>query len=263
MLYLTHGDVKLAYEDLQGSASDNGTFVFVHGWTCNHTYFKPQAEFAHKAGYRAVSVDLRGHGLSDRPTGDYPIEQFADDTAHVIQSLGLDRPVAVGHSMGGLTVLALASRHPELVRGIVMVDPAPIDPPPQMREAIASMVNSLESGDADPQKSFVRDVLFLPTDDKNLRNKVLKEMTAAPTHVAVAAMRGVLDFDGKNAAKNCNVPALHIAAEPPLNRQREISKLLPGVINAQTSGAGHFNHLLVPTQVNDMINYFVKNFISW
>lgn len=263
MRQLTRDNVKLAYEDREGTTSGDQTFIFVHGWTCDHSYFAPQADFVLGNGYRAVSVDLRGHGESDKPTGDYSIAQFADDTAHVIRSLGLDRPVAVGHSMGGLTVLALASQHPELVRGIVMVDPAPIDPPSQMRDAITSMVDSLEGGDTGPQEAFVRDVLFLPTDDNDLRNRVLREMTSAPAHVAVAAMRGVLDFDGKHAAANCMVPALHIAAEPPLNRQRDISKLLPGVINAQTSGAGHFNHLIVPTQVNDMIGYFAQNYISW
>ncbi|NIP93298.1 MAG: alpha/beta hydrolase, partial [Akkermansiaceae bacterium] len=79
-----------------------------------HSYFAPQAEYVVKEGHRAVSVDLRGHGDSDKPEGAYPIEQFADDTAFVIEQLGLDRPIAVGHSMGGVTVLSLAARHPDL-----------------------------------------------------------------------------------------------------------------------------------------------------
>ncbi len=125
------------------------------------------------------------------------------------------------------------------------------------------MLEALEAGNPEPQRSFVADMLFLPTDDPALRERVVREMAASPVHVSVAAMRGALAFDGKGAAAACKAPALHIAAEPPLNRQADMAAALKGVINAQTSGAGHFNQLLVPTQVNDMIDYFSQNFVDW
>ena len=114
--------LKLAYQD---DGRGDPAFVFLHGWTCNRSYFKPQHDHF-KANHRVVSVDLRGHGESDKPKEPYPISQYADDVAWLIGQLGLDRPIAVGHSMGGVTVLHLAAEHPESVRAIVMVDPAPM-----------------------------------------------------------------------------------------------------------------------------------------
>jgi pimeloyl-ACP methyl ester carboxylesterase len=50
----------------------------VHGWTCDRSFFAPQAEhFARR--HRVVSVDLRGHGESDKPHGAYPVAAYADE----------------------------------------------------------------------------------------------------------------------------------------------------------------------------------------
>ena len=61
--------------------------------------------------HRVVSVDLRGHGESDKPPGPYPIAAYADDIAYIIEQVGLSKIVAVGHSMGGVIVLQLAAAH--------------------------------------------------------------------------------------------------------------------------------------------------------
>ena len=82
---------------------------------CNRSYFAPRVEYFASAGYRTLSVDLRGHGESDKPEGPYSIRTFADDVAHVIRKLGVRRLIAVGHSMGGITVLQLGASHPETV----------------------------------------------------------------------------------------------------------------------------------------------------
>ena len=81
---IVHQGIRLAYED---RGAGKPAFVFVHGWTCNHTFFAPQAaHFAQR--HRVVSVDLRGHGESDKPQGPYPIAAYADDLAYMIEQLG-------------------------------------------------------------------------------------------------------------------------------------------------------------------------------
>src|SRR5262245_9016399 len=111
MAMIERNGLRLAYDD---RGAGEPVMVFVHGWTCDRSFFAPQAEhFARR--HRVVSVDLRGHGESDKPNEPYPIGAYADDIAYLLDQLGLGKVVAVGHSSGGLTVLQLAASHPQCV----------------------------------------------------------------------------------------------------------------------------------------------------
>lgn len=208
-----------------------------------------------------VSVDLRGHGESDKPQGLYPIAAYADDIAYMIEQLGLGKVVAVGHSLGGITVLQLAAAHPDRVAAIVMVDPAPFVFPPELRAGVEAVVAAIEAGNQEPRRQFVANQLFLPTSDRKLVEDVLAVMLAAPSHVAASAMRGILAFDAPAVAAQCKVPALHLAATPALNPLHLMSQWLPTVVNGMTVGAGHFNQLEVPDQVNAMIEGFLRHHV--
>jgi pimeloyl-ACP methyl ester carboxylesterase len=258
MATMVHQGIKLAYED---RGAGKPAFVFVHGWTCNHTFFAPQAaHFARR--HRVVSVDLRGHGESDKPQGPYPIAAYADDLAYLIEQLGLGPVVAVGHSSGGMTVLQLAAAYPDRVAAIVMVDPAPFVFPPERRAGLEAMVAAIEAGNQEPRRQFIVNRLFLPTSDRKLVEDVLAVMLAAPSHVAASAMRGALAFDGPAVAAQCTVPALHlVGASPPLNPPYLMSQWLPTVVHGWTVGAGHFNQLEVPDQVNAMIEGFLRHHV--
>ena len=193
---ITHKDTKLAY-GVKGSGKP--AFVFIHGWTCNRSFFAPQAKhFARR--HRVVSLDLRGHGESDKPKGPYPIGAYVDDIAFLIGTLRLGKVVAVGHSMGGITALQLGADHPDKVAGIVMVDPAPLVFPPELKTGVDAIVAAIEAGNQEPRRHFIANNLFMKTSDKRLVKQVLKVMMAAPTHIAAAAMKGILAFDGPAVA---------------------------------------------------------------
>jgi pimeloyl-ACP methyl ester carboxylesterase len=257
MATLVHNGTKLAFED---RGAGKPAFVLIHGWTCDRSFFAPQAEhFARR--HRVVSVDLRGHGESDKPPGPYPVAAYAEDIAHIVEQLGLGKTVAVGHSMGGVTALQLAAAHPDCVAAIVMVDPAPLVFSPELRAAVEAMVADTEAGNQESRRQFITNHLFLPTSDQKLVEGVLAVMLAAPSHVAANAMRGTLEFDGPAVAASCKVPALHLAATPPLNPPHLMSQWLPEVVNGGTVGAGHFNQLEVPDQVNAMIEGFLRHYV--
>ena len=254
---ITHKGIKLAYES---RGKGRPAFVFVHGWTCDRSFFAPQAKhFARR--HRVVSLDLRGHGESDKPQGPYPISAYVDDLAFLIGTLRLGKVVAVGHSMGGITVLELGARHPDKVAAIVMVDPAPLVFPPELKAGVEAIVAAIEAGNQEPRRQFIANNLFMKTSDKQLVKRVLKVMMAAPSHVAANAMKGILAFDGPATAARCKVPALHLAATPPLNPPHLMSQWLPTVVNGWTVGAGHFNMMEVPDQVNAMIEGFLRHHV--
>jgi pimeloyl-ACP methyl ester carboxylesterase len=73
--------------------------------------------------YRAVCLDQRGHGRSDKPTdGPFDREAYVADAEAVIEQLGLAPVALVGHAMGALTAWQLAARRPDLVRAVVICD---------------------------------------------------------------------------------------------------------------------------------------------
>lgn len=82
------------------------------------------------AGYRAVAIDLRGHGDSDwSPEGDYAQESFARDLRDVVQALGARKPVLVGASLGAATALVAAGEGLVDAGALVMVDFVPATEP--------------------------------------------------------------------------------------------------------------------------------------
>lgn len=73
--------------------------------------------------YDVVAVDLRGHGMSDKPASGYGAQDLSADIFWLIKSLNLVQPVIIGHSMGATVAAEFARTNPKLTRGIILVDP--------------------------------------------------------------------------------------------------------------------------------------------
>lgn len=255
---LTRDGIELHYDLTPGS---NQSYVFVHGCCCNREYFAPQARYFAEKGHTVVSLDLRGHGASTAPEGtSITIADFAADVAAIIAAGGLNKPVRVGHSMGGLVVLNVAAEFPAHVGGIVMVDPGPLVWTEPFAQGVDTVIEAMKEGNEGPRRDFISN-LFLPTDDLAIKEDTLAVMLGTPLHVAVSALESVRAFDGRQMAAKSGVPALHIGAATPINPLAQVDELFAGVVSGQTVGAGHFHQLLVPTQVNDMIESFARTYV--
>jgi 3-oxoadipate enol-lactonase len=115
MPYAQAGDIKLYYE-VHG---DGPPVVLVPGLGADTRLFSSVAPLL--ATLRpVVVVDPRGGGKSDKPKGDYAIEQMAEDVAELLVTLGIPRADVVGYSMGGKIALQLAAGHPELVEHLIL-----------------------------------------------------------------------------------------------------------------------------------------------
>jgi len=103
-----------------GPADAPVTVLLVHGWTCSTRSWHNQVEDLPRIlgpdAVRVVSYDHRGHGRSDpAPTASMRIEQLAEDLVTVLDTVVGDGPVVyAGHSMGGMTLMALADARPDL-----------------------------------------------------------------------------------------------------------------------------------------------------
>jgi len=122
--HLLEGSPRLHYLEWNPGASR--TIVLLHGNSANAWWWEPLARVI-APEYRLLALDQRGHGDSEwaRPVAYSPAD-YASDIARFVQHIApnAEKPVVVGHSMGGLNVLAFARRHPESVRGAMAIDVA-------------------------------------------------------------------------------------------------------------------------------------------
>jgi N-formylmaleamate deformylase len=113
-----HG-VRLHYH--RTGLPDRPPLLLVHGFSDNGLCWTPVARGL-EAKYDVVMPDMRGHGLSERVSPGDNVDMAAD-LAELIRTLGLRRPVVVGHSMGAMVTYQIGVRFPELARALVLEDP--------------------------------------------------------------------------------------------------------------------------------------------
>jgi pimeloyl-ACP methyl ester carboxylesterase len=100
--------------------------ILLHGWGGSlYSYRHAFARMANR-GLRAIGVDLRGFGLSDKPLdrGAYSIDAYCADIDGLLDVLGASRATFIGHSMGGGLSLRYAQRRPERVHRLALINPS-------------------------------------------------------------------------------------------------------------------------------------------
>lgn len=113
------------YVEEQNPESLQATIVFIHGFGGSTFSWRDNVPFFASQGYRVVSLDMKGFGLSGKDfASDYSHGAQAELLAKVLARLGIDRAHFVGHSMGTSVMLHFAHLYPERVLGLVSVDGA-------------------------------------------------------------------------------------------------------------------------------------------
>lgn len=249
----TRDGVKLAYVD---TGSGDPPLLFIHGWCCDHSYWRDQIpEFARR--HRVVAVDLRGLGSSGAPDEDSSVELYRDDVAWLSREIGLDRPVLIGHSMGGLIALTIARRWPELPRAVVFVDAATMSFPTEFAPAVSSMLDGLGSpAYREVAANFIGDFLFRPESDPQLKDDVIKKMAGAPQRVMDTSMASVISTM-ETAPGPVPVPSLFVRAATYWRPEEELREAYPGM-EVVAMDAAHFVHMEKPAEFNAILKRFLK-----
>ncbi len=99
--------------------------VLIHGFSVPLFVWDPTFEALREAGHRVLRYDLFGRGASERPRGRYDLARFERQLVELVTALDLGPRVdLVGLSMGGAIAVGVTDRHPDLVRRLVLIDPA-------------------------------------------------------------------------------------------------------------------------------------------
>jgi pimeloyl-ACP methyl ester carboxylesterase len=273
--------------EVNGPDSAPVTIVFCHGYTLSQDVWHYQRRDL-AAVARLVFWDQRGHGRSGQCSQEScTIPQLGADLYAVLAAVapGPGPVVLVGHSMGGMTVMALARQHPELfgskVTGVVLIStvagdvdptvwlPAPLRP--VARQAASPVLRGVSTGRRAALTERVRhaggDLAFLSTryvafGDSEVSPSVVEFLEriirATPVGVVAAFYRALVEHDERAALGVLGrVPVTVIAGEldrlVPLARGEELAAEIPGAELVRVPGAGHAVILERPGIVNRAI----------
>lgn len=110
------GDIDICYQ-VMGSGHP---LILIMGLTANMDWWDPELLDQLSSRYRLLLFDNRGAGRTDAPEGEFSIEQFANDTAGLMEAVGIDHANVLGVSMGGMIAQELVLSHPEKVDKLIL-----------------------------------------------------------------------------------------------------------------------------------------------
>jgi len=110
------------------SGTGKRAIIFIHGWRNDHNVWTYHYEKFLEEGFSVIALDLRGHGLSGKPSRleDYSFEAYARDVRSVIDKESVEEYVLAGHSLGGMISLYYTyifdSFEDEKFKGLILID---------------------------------------------------------------------------------------------------------------------------------------------
>jgi pimeloyl-ACP methyl ester carboxylesterase len=244
--------------------SGNEAVVFIHGWTCDLTFWREQASVYENR--RSLLIDLPGHGESDKPRVPYPMEFFARGVEAVMHDAGVDRAVLVGHSLGGPIVYTFLRLFPKQVKAVVLVDAdiyAPLNTPAyrkaqQLRDERNARVLSGPSGRKYMAGSIER--MFSDQTPQEWRDQIRAKMLATPDYVRVAAVSSPSQLDPPKLGETYAVPTLAILAGTASSVDLRIAatrRIFPNLQAESWIGHGHFVMVEDPARFNQTLEDFL------
>jgi 3-oxoadipate enol-lactonase len=215
------------------------------------------------AGVRALRYDMRGHGLSDAPEGDYWMGDLVADAAGLLDHLGLSGVTFVGLSIGGAVAQGLAAERPDLVRAMVLCNTAAkIGTPQSWQERIAAIrAGGIEAiADGVMERWFSRHFRESRPDDLALWRHML---TRTPLHGYVGCCAALAETDLRDSTARLTLPTLAIAgsedgATPP-DLVRETAETIPGARFELVRGVGHIPPVEAPAELGRLISAFLED----
>lgn len=200
------GTVQLHYEE----AGQGLPVVLIHGFPFNHTIWRAQID-ALSDSFHVIAPDLRGFGESPVPEGGYTMEIMAADVVALLDQLGIERAVWVGHSMGGYVTMAALREFPDRVMAVGLVATHPLADSQERRvQRLESAERALLNGSSDTAFSMIA-VLFSSNVEGSsaLAQSIYHIMVnTSPTAVA-GAQRGMADRpDSRETLSKTDLPML-------------------------------------------------------
>lgn len=232
--------------------------LFVHSLAGNGGQWALQLDHLRRHR-RAVAVDLRGHGESDpADDGDYSIRGLAADVEAVADQLGLRRFVLAGHSLGSVVAIDYASRHPERVAGLLLVDPNGdlTRMPADQREEFIAPVRRDPVGEL---TTYYRQLVV--GGDKDAGRWVMEDLPLTDEDAIVKALEGSLDYPVLESLNRYAGPKLSVVSG--MNSlPYSLHRLQPDLSTRLMRGTGHWLMMDRPEHFNRIVDEMLEEIES-
>jgi pimeloyl-ACP methyl ester carboxylesterase len=243
--------------------------VFLHGIGGAARIWAPQIASFAAAGFRPVALDLPGYGAR-APVDHMDFETLAADVEAAIARLDLDRPILVGHSMGGMVAQTALRRRPDDYRAAVLSGTSPAfgDPTGEFQKKfVADRLGPLDAGRtmAELAPPMV-ETISGPAPDPAGRKLAIDTIAATSERTYRAAVHCLVGFDERANLSRIRVPVLCLAGEhdrlAPAAMMERMAARIPGARYVRLAGVGHLPNVEAPTAFDAAILDFLRTALA-
>ncbi|MFH5925690.1 alpha/beta fold hydrolase [Roseomonas xinghualingensis] len=250
--------------------ADATAVVMLHGIGADARLWQPQrASFAAR-GYRAVPLNFPGYG--ERPPVDsMDFDGMAADVEAAIVEAGLERPVLLGHSMGGMVVQTMLRRRPDAYAAAILCATSPAFGNPSgefQQKFVAARLKPLEDGLslADIAEDTLAKLVGPRGADPAWRALAIEALAAASPRTFRAAVHCLVTFDERGNLGAIRIPTLCLAGEADTNApapmMERMAGKIPGAEYICLPGVGHMPQIEAPSEFDAAVLGFLDRHLT-
>lgn len=239
----------------QTNEGEEPALVFVHGWLGSIESWQQVLQELDITN-QIVLVEQRCHGRS--ACSEFSMEDLADDLNSVIDKLELEKPVIIGHSLGGMTALEYAARYDNFSR-LVLLGTSASTPEPE-NETFDYYLKNLGSVDREKWAEKIAENYVGQIENQRLEQESKRELVEADEKVLRYGLEAMKEFDVRDALNDFGNPALVIAGDKDGAITPEKSRELASLIGADLEmiSSGHLMNWEKPGKVADILKQYVS-----
>lgn len=247
---------------------NNTHIVLLHGLGGDLNAWKEEVKILDTQGFPTIVVDLRGHGLSSRPSKqeNYSLSFFEKDVLKVIQAEKIKKPLIVGHCFGGMVAISLVALNPDLASGLILVDTS--YKPPFINQVIANsafisriLKLIIKIAPLNHLKDHVDFKKFKGSKDINLQ-RFISDILHTSLKSYLAIFQEISGYNASSLLGKISVPTLVVQGQEDTIFPPQVARELKDRIKkSQLKLVPEANHIIVinnPKKLTDAIVEFIK-----
>lgn len=247
-------DSNINYEII----GEGNPVILLHGWLASLETMRPIANALSK-NFKVYLVDIIGFGKSDLPKNPLNTDDFGNFLAEFINKLQIEKPILIGHSNGGKTIINAVGRGIVEPNKIVLIDSTGLKPKRKAKYYIK--VSFYKTG------KFILNKLPQTKSVKELKEKLFNSVGSndykASPQVMRETMKIILNEDMTELLPNIKVPTLIVwgtdDTATPISDAKKMNELIPDSGIVEYKDSGHFSYLENLQNFIVVLNEFLKN----